>query len=399
MREQRVLGGEPGRRQDVLDLSGAARLRHVAEEARARARPRADGLCGPLTGSGHHDQLVAHERADDGGVGSEQLTRRDRDLLRHALGREAGDEARADRREVVRQHAPPPFGLVQLAALERAARRVAEMAGDGEIVVGELVVGLEDDDDRGEVALSAGDRRGAKRCVAALGEELPRGRIEPVVVAERAHHHPALAARVGEWRLRGRYALGQRRGQLGRQLVGAGEPEQRAGGLEHERRVAAERLRGRARERVERLAERERRAEHLGDPEEPELDARLALVVGEEPGNVDRNADLAGNGFGDRDVVGRPRTGVSAVKREDADLLVEDENGGCECGLRPESCECCAPPERLVIQRRRVLDVADRDRAALSEREVRHREPLRHGRPDRLDPRRGPFGADGSSLG
>ena len=83
----------------------------------------------------------------------------------------------------------------------------------------------------------------------------------------------------------------------------AGEHEPVAGRLEHESRRAAERVARGLSERVEGLAEGERRAEHLCDPVEAPLHLGLALALAEALGVVKREGREAGEGVEELEVL------------------------------------------------------------------------------------------------
>ena len=98
-------------------------------------------------------------------------------------------------------------------------------------------------------------------------------------------------------------ARGEPSAQVRRKLVRAGEHEPVAARLEHESRRAAERIARGLSERVEGLAEGERRAEHLGDPVEAPLHLGLALALAEALGVVKREGREAGEGVEELEVL------------------------------------------------------------------------------------------------
>ena len=64
--------------------------------------------------------------------------------------------------------------------------------------------------------------------------------------------------------------------------------------------------------------------------------AEPALVLLEQPGDVNRKGDLIGDGLGERDVRGRPQPGLGTVQAEDAQHPLERDHRRCQRGPRAE---------------------------------------------------------------
>ena len=121
---------------------------------------------------------------------------------------------------MLREPARAPLALEQPTALERSLRRVGQVAGEREVVVGERAIVREEDD--GHSALGV-ERDGEQR-----GEAFLRGRAPGVVEARvracvRGGHDEAAGAAVGQGRREGRDGSEDVFGKL----VAAGEPQRR----------------------------------------------------------------------------------------------------------------------------------------------------------------------------
>ena len=106
-------------------------------------------------------------------------------------------------------------------------------------------------------------------------------------------------------------------------LVSAGEDGRVFLKLEHEGGVPAERVARGLGERVQRLRQREGRAEHLGDPVEAALHLRLALPLLEALGVVERERGKARKRLDDLDVALVELAGLARADAEDAPTLSE----------------------------------------------------------------------------
>ena len=97
-----------------------------------------------LRGSADHEVLFL-ERANRAGIGPEQRRRLLHDLFEDGGRVQLGRKHAACTRELLRQCARGALGFEQLTPFERPPRRVAEVTGKLEILVGELVLfGKED---------------------------------------------------------------------------------------------------------------------------------------------------------------------------------------------------------------------------------------------------------------
>jgi hypothetical protein len=152
------------------------------------------------------------------------------------------------------------LGLEELAALERAARGVGQVDRELEIVVGQLARLGEEDEHEPSVPLPGRfDRGREQRAGARAGSQRVPFRVEPVVLRDRrGGEDPALRGG-GRERLGGaRQSAAELRRELWRQLMGARELERARPWHQDGRGGAAERLRRRLGDRVERRGEGER---------------------------------------------------------------------------------------------------------------------------------------------
>ena len=197
------------------------------------------------------------------------------DVVRIELARELA----AGLGEPLRQVARPAFALVELAALERAARGRRDLRRELELIVVERALALEEDEhETRSLAPRLLQRNGQQRASPGGRRRGPEPVAEAVVVPEPPGRQHLAAAGARRQRRR---ALAEVRREPLRELVGAGQLERRTGAAEHGRRVAAERVGSRLRDGVERLPLGQRLAQHGRDPVEAALDLRppRALLV------------------------------------------------------------------------------------------------------------------------
>ena len=186
------------RAQDGIGLEQAlvlARVRHrnrcagldgVAGQACRRGKPALEGDAGRLAADRAGDELVSLEQAQYGGVGQQQLGRPLRDLVQQRGRVELRGEQAARPRELLRERARPPLALEKVTALQRPSGGAGQVAGELEVVVGETVLlGEEDEHERGVVLARRLDRRGQQRLVAGLLGHAPPRRPKAVVICQR----------------------------------------------------------------------------------------------------------------------------------------------------------------------------------------------------------------------
>src|SRR5919202_3502762 len=87
-----------------------------------------------------------------------------------------------------------PLGLEQLAALEGPARGVGEVAGERDLIVGELPLVAEEHDDGVPEPRPGRNRRDEQGAVAGRDDRLAPAGLEAVVVPKRARRDDALLA-------------------------------------------------------------------------------------------------------------------------------------------------------------------------------------------------------------
>jgi hypothetical protein len=121
------------------------------------------------------------------------------------------------------------------------------------------------------------------------------------------------------------------------------------------------------------------------------LEATVVLL--EQLGRVDRDAELARDRLGQCDLRVGPVARLRAVEAEDADHPIEDEDRRDEHGERVEVEQGLDAAHLRVLERRLLANVADRDRAPLAGREIRSGQVLRH-LPDRDEALVRPLGGD-----
>src|SRR5215218_2083186 len=263
VRERRV-----GR--DVGICDGCARLDDIAAEPARGGRARAERILRPLAHGRGDDELVALELRERTCLDAEERRGLRDDFLEDCSRVELGREQAAGSRELLRERSRRALGLVQAAALERAARRAGQAPCQFEVVVVERPLLREQHEhEPGRVAF---DRDGEQRREGRVAPPL----VEAVVLRDARRGDDATVPRgLGEreWELQ--------LAHLRRKLVRAGDGEVAALRRDDGAEVTAERLDRGLRGRVQRLGERERLAEQLGDPVEGLLDARLMRPLAE----------------------------------------------------------------------------------------------------------------------
>ncbi len=308
----------------VADRLRGPGLDDRAREAGRRAQGRACEALRPGAVGRAHNEVVAVDKADDRGVRVQQARRLSRDLLEHDRGIEARPEERPEPREPLRERARAALALEELAPLERALRGVADVPGEKHVLVGERALAVEEDDARVRLLPDPGHRRTDERAVALRSEQLAQLRVEAVVARELGRREDPPLPRLDRERPRRRAdAGGETLPDRVRQLVRAREDDRVARSLENHGSGGAERLRGGLRQGVERLGERERRAEDLGDPVEAALHLRLALPLLEALGVVERERREAREGLDDLDVARLETPGLPVANAENAPHLAE----------------------------------------------------------------------------
>ncbi len=240
-----------------------AGLDDVAREPAAGRAARAESVRRSVALGGSDHELVAVEQVERGGVGVDERGRLLHDLVEHGRRVELAREQPAGARQLLRERARPALGLEQLAPLERAARRIGEVAGELEVVVAERpLLGEEDEHEPAAGLPRRLDRDGEERAIA-----VPSRRGAQVRRAD---------ARRPRWSEDDEdAALGAPRGRAGR---GVPPPARRACGRassgqlvrprpassrpldadEHGRGASAQRLRGGLCDRLERRRPRQR---------------------------------------------------------------------------------------------------------------------------------------------
>ena len=131
--------------------------------------------------------------------------------------------------------------------------------------------------------------------------------------------------------------------------------------------------------------------QHLGGLDQRLLAAQTLLVLGQEAGGVDGEAQLPGNRFGEGDLPRKPARRLPPVQAEDADHLVEDDDRGRQRSPRAEVEESLAVAQAGIRDLVGRLVVLDDDRPALPGGEVELRKS-RRGVSDRVEPGRVPLG-------
>ena len=168
VRERRPASAPGRRRPPGRAVDGEPRAGH---RRGGRAADRAD------------DELVALDQLDRAGVGPEQGWRLVGELLEDRGRLELRGEEAAHAGELLRERARGALALVELAALEPAARGAREPAAELEVVVGEgPLLGEEDDDEPALLAPRRVDRDREQRPDAREPAPLL---AEAVVVVER----------------------------------------------------------------------------------------------------------------------------------------------------------------------------------------------------------------------
>ena len=145
--EDRVGGEQALVARRVVDRNRRARLHDVAGEPGARSRTRTDRRIGALSPRRAYNQVLVLDRADRGRLRGQERGRLLDDLVEHGRRVQLGCERAAGPRELLRQRPLRPFRFEQVAALERTTRRVGQMTRELDVLVGELVRLVEEDED------------------------------------------------------------------------------------------------------------------------------------------------------------------------------------------------------------------------------------------------------------
>ena len=124
-------------------------------------------------------------------------------------------------------------------------------------------------------------------------------------------------------------------------------------------------------ERVQRCAQGDGLDQERRDPVEGAFARELLRVLGEELRRVQRDAELAGGGFDERDLPVLPAARRVPVGGEDSDHLLVGDERHRECGARAELQQRLPAAERGIVELRCGCDVGDRDRPPFADGEVR----------------------------
>ena len=195
------------------------------------------------------------------------------------------------------------------------------MARELEVVVAEVpALGEEDDHEPSGGLPRRRDRHGEERGAADLLRQRLPVALEALVRRNRGRGEDASLGRRGMQGASGSWETAlERAGQDGRDVVRADELQSSRSAARHQhgREGAAERLGRGERDRVQRLDEGERRAEHGGDAVEAALDARLARALLEGVRVPDGERGEAGERVEDVGVVGLERARAAAAADAD----------------------------------------------------------------------------------
>ena len=138
------------------------RLEDVAGEPASGRAPGAERCLRTLAVGRRDDELLPVEQAERAGLGVDERRRLLHDLVEDGRRIELAREQPARARQLLRERAGPALGLEQLATLERAARRIGEMARELEVVVAERALLGEEDERRGRRPASRGASTGTE---------------------------------------------------------------------------------------------------------------------------------------------------------------------------------------------------------------------------------------------
>ena len=257
--------------------TGRARLHDVAREPRRCGAARAERLIGARADRGIDDELVVFEQTNRARVGVHELGSLLDDFVEDRRRVELGRQQPARARQLLSERARTALGLEELAALERAAGRVREMARELEIVFREHALLVEEDDDEAARLLARRlDGHGEQRAVAVGRCGIVPASRQPLVLSQCGRGDDAPLARLPRERAVALLdSVLEHRGEPARELMPAGERQPPRVQHEHRRRRTAERFGCRLRHRVERRRARQRQSERGGDAIEAALDACL----------------------------------------------------------------------------------------------------------------------------
>ena len=291
----------------------------AVDGARVSSASTSPGACGRAD-----DDLVALEHSHRGTVAAEQLDGVPHRLVEDVVRVELAGEIAAGPREALRQLPGAPLPLVEIAALERAARGRRHVRRQLELRVVEGALALEEDEhEAGTFAAGLLERDGQERASVGRRSGRSKPRTEAIVLAEPPGcEHLAAARTEGQCR-RG---FAEVRREPVRELVGAGELEPGAGGAEHGGRVTAERLRGGLCDRIQRLLLGEGLTQDSRDPVEAALDVRLPSALLVRLGIPERDRREAREGLDQGQVGLLEAAGVARADAEHAADLAERED-------------------------------------------------------------------------
>ena len=150
------------------------------------------------------------------------------------------------------------------------------MTGEVELVVVEHLLTAEEHEHDPEPLSRLRERNGEHRRAVGLLRHTRQRVVEAAVVAETARRQHLARPGGGD---QGRRLGAEVRGEARREVVRTRELELAAGGTQHGGGVAAQRLRRRLGDRIQRRLSRQRLAEHRGDPVERPLDLCLSSAL------------------------------------------------------------------------------------------------------------------------
>ena len=141
----------------------------------------------PEPGRGGDDELVVLDDPDRARVGVHELRCLLHDLVEDRGRVELGREQPAGAGQLLRERTGAALRLEELAALERAARRIGEVARELEVVVGEdALLREEDGDEAARLVPRRLDGDGEERLVAVRSAAARHVVRKPLVVRERS---------------------------------------------------------------------------------------------------------------------------------------------------------------------------------------------------------------------
>ena len=161
--------------------------------------------------------------------------------------------------------------------------------------------------------------------------------------------------------------------------------------------VGAEKLDNLLHEPLDDRVEAKIARQHLGGLQQGRLLLDTPLVLTEQLGGVQGDAQLTSDRLGKPNLGGRPVARLGSMKPEDSDHAVEDQDGDGEHRARPEINKCLPGAQARVVELWCSHDVADSDRAALPRRQIRDGELVGY-LSDWIDPGRIPLGVNRKHL-